>query len=71
MYKYNINMYICVYRIYTKNFILLCYLIFYYTIFIPATYTGGGGSVLLVAVERAIIASLVPVVLHFDFWGKM
>ncbi len=45
MYKYNINLYICSYiNICIKYYItMLSHILLLYTIFIPATYTGGGG----------------------------
>ncbi len=36
------NIYMCVYMNIYINITSLCYLILYNTIFIPATYTGGG-----------------------------
>jgi hypothetical protein len=44
LFKHNINIYMCAYmNICIKN-ILLCFLILYNIIFIPATYMDGGGS---------------------------
>ncbi len=45
MYKYNINIYIymCIYEYIIKYYIIILSHI-YNTIFIPATYTGGGGD---------------------------